>query len=360
MRNLSTTFNELTVQTRAAPAFGDDSPIEVGESPTGLLALLAKMGLAGKRDRPQVTEISSGASAKIYRVDLTWGTVCVKSSMSESKIGLGAKAHLERNAHEREWLKLARATVGEAVPEVLGEQPGSFAMEYLDLRRFVAWRSQLRDGEINPSTAAEVGRLTGRIHAATANNFAVAQRFAADGLFHATRIEPLLLATAQAHPGLAERLRLLAAATAHNKLALVHGDMTPHNILIGPKGPVIIDAEYACYGDPAFDVALCLSHLLASCVLRPQWRDYYLTGYDAFCAAYTQRINWEPSEQLEERAALLLPALALARVHGSGQDDYLQTEREKERIGAISCHLLLDPVIRLAAVWESWRRALAP
>jgi hypothetical protein len=50
-------------------------------------------------------------------------------------------------------------------------------MEYLDPDRHTSRASLLEKSDINSSTAAEIGRMLGRIHAATANNFAVAQRF---------------------------------------------------------------------------------------------------------------------------------------------------------------------------------------
>src|ERR1044071_7234335 len=66
----------------------------------------------------------------------------------------------------------------------------------------------------------------------------------------AIRLEPYLLATAQVHPDLAAPLKWLAQETAGMKLALVHGDVSPKNILIGRRGPVFLDAECAWYGDP--------------------------------------------------------------------------------------------------------------
>ena len=54
----------------------------------------------------------------------------------------------------------------------------------------------------------------------------------------------------------------LVEKTAGSKIALVHGDISPKNILIGPNGPVFLDAECACYGEPAFDAAFCLTHFL--------------------------------------------------------------------------------------------------
>ena len=74
---------------------------------------------------------------------------------------------------------------------------------------------------------------------------------------------------ARAHPGLAPALGRLARRTATTKLALVHGDVSPKNILLGPDGPVFLDAECAWYGDPAFDLAFCLNHLLLKCLWVP-------------------------------------------------------------------------------------------
>ena len=86
--------------------------------------------------------------------------------------------------------------------------------------------------------------------------------FANDATFEAIRIEPYLRATARAHPSLAGRFDALAGETLATKRALVHGDVSPKNILKGPHGPVFLDAECAWFGDPAFDLAFCLNHLL--------------------------------------------------------------------------------------------------
>jgi streptomycin 6-kinase len=342
------------------PSALSDSADSSGDSPTGLIEALETMGLLAQGDRAQFTPVGNGGSAEIYRVGLGWGTICVKRALPKTGLGGDGTLPVERSNFESEWLRLARVIVGDGVPEVLGDQPGLFAMEYLDPARHASWTSLLKKGDINPSTAAETGRMLGRIHAATANNFAVAQRFASDHIFHAACIEPLLLATAQVQPSVAARLKQFAMNTERNKLALVHGDFSPDNVLIGPKGPILLDAECAWYGDPAFDLARCLSHLLVDCVLQPQWRDYYLTCYTAFCAAYAQRVTWEMPEQTDERAALLLPALVLGHAYGRVPLDSLQRESDRDRVAVLARRLLLDPVVRLGAVREAWRHALSP
>src|SRR4029079_13620148 len=108
--------------------------------------------------------------------------------------------------------------------------------------------------------AAMVGACIASIHAYTANRIEVANQFATDHIFFPIRLEPYLAATAVAHPDIASPLQQLIDVTAHTKLALVHGDVSPKNILCGPNGPVFLDAECAWYGDPAFDLAFCLNH----------------------------------------------------------------------------------------------------
>ena len=50
---------------------------------------------------------------------------------------------------------------------------------------------------------------------------------------------------------LAPALLRLLATTANTKHVLVHGDVSPKNILCGPAGPVFLDAECAWWGDEA-------------------------------------------------------------------------------------------------------------
>lgn len=91
----------------------------------------------------------------------------------------------------------------------------------------------------------------------------------------------------------------------------MHGDVSPKNILCGPSGPVFIDAECASYGDPAFDLAFCINHLLLKALNRPAQIDAYLASFEALCGAYPANVSWETSQDFEKRAATLLPGLTL-------------------------------------------------
>ena len=358
MENLVSTFNKLHAKSSGYGGTGRPGAGETAETPTELLEAVDRMGLLASGDKPRMTALAGGVSSDIWRLDLARGTVCVKRALPKLRVSADWQAPVERSDYEREWLKFARSVVGESVPKILGSLPGMFVMEYLDPAQYPVWKSQLRDGMISPSTAAEVGRVIGKIHAATANNPAFAQRFASDRIFHSIRLEPYLIATAQAQPDVAPQLMQLAEITAKTRLALVHGDVSPKNILVGSRGPVLLDAECAWYGDPAFDVAFCLNHLLLKCIWRPQWRDAYLQCFDAFLATYKQRVIWERPEEIDQRAARLLPGLMLARVHGKSPVEYIRNPVDAEKVCAVARKLLLEPVARLAAVRETWRMAL--
>ena len=269
--------------------------------------------------------LGGGVSSDIYRVDVAGRTLCVKRALAKLKVAADWRVPVDRNAHEAAWLRTVGEIVPQAVPRVLAEdaREQAFAMDWLEPDRYPVWKAQLRDGEIDAGTASRVGNVLGRIHAATAGDVDVSARFAHDALFAAIRLEPYLLATAQVHPDLGDTLRALAGRTADTRRVLVHGDFSPKNLLIGPEGPVVIDAECAWYGDPAFDLAFVLNHLLLKGAWHPQWRDRYLALYAALVVAYREHVRWEPWPEVEARTATLLPGLMLARVDGKSPAEYL-------------------------------------
>jgi hypothetical protein len=142
--------------------------------------------------------------------------------------------------------------------------------------------------------------------------------------------------------------------TAATKRALVHGDVSPKNILIGPRGPVFLDAECAWYGDPAFDLAFCLNHLLLKCLWTPSAAAAFLDCFDALASAYLAGVDWEPAAALEARAAHLLPGLLLGRVDGKSPVEYVTEERDKAHVRRTGRALLAQPVDTLAAVRRAW------
>jgi len=330
------------------------------QPPSEIVHPLRRLGLIAEGETPGFVPLPGGVSSDIWRVELARGPVCVKRALARLKVTDDWRVPVERNAHEVAWMQTAAAIVPEAVPAVLGHdaEAGLFVMEYLDPARFPSWKDELREGRTDPAVAREVGRRIARIHAGTAGDPDIAARFANDELFRAIRLEPYLETAAQRHPDRAEALLDLAETTAAAKRALVHGDVSPKNILLCPRGPLFLDAECAWYGDPAFDLAFCLNHFLLKCLWRPASAKAYLDCYSAMAEAYRAGVAWEPPDALERRAARLLPGLFLARVDGKSPVEYLTAEADKERVRRVGRALLADPVDTLAELRAAWQEEL--
>ncbi len=339
----------------------DDEPGQDGRRPDARICeALRDAGLVAAGEDVVFEALAGGVSSDIWKVSTAARVFCVKRPLEKLKVAADWRAPLERNDFEVAWMRVAHRILPDAVPQVLHHDARNHlcAMRYLDPSRYRLWKSELRDGRVEPGVAAEVGHRLGVIHAATADDPAVFAQFPANGIFHAIRLEPYLEATAAVHPDLHARLFELSARTAATRRVMVHGDVSPKNILLGAEGPVFLDAECACIGDPAFDLAFCLNHLLLKCLWTPAARAPLLASVETLAAAYLAQVRWEPADALEARAASLLPGLLLARVDGRSPVEYLRDDAEREVIRRCARRLLSAPPARVADVAIAWRNEL--
>ncbi len=120
-----------------------------------------------------------------------------------------------------------------------------------------------------------------------------------------------------------------------------------------------MDAECAWYGDPAFDAAFCLTHLLLKCLWNPPAAGAPFECFEVFAAAWLAGARWEPTAGLAARVGALLPALLLARVDGKSPVEYLVDERDRGFVRRVAAPLVLDPPATPVAIAHTWRAALA-
>jgi aminoglycoside phosphotransferase (APT) family kinase protein len=324
---------------------------------------LTELGLLGPEDAFHAEPLTGGVSSDILKITAGARVFAVKRALPKLKVAADWRAPVERNAFEVAWLEVAGRIVPGAVPRVLARsrEGGLFAMEYLAPELHPVWKAELRRGRIDPAFAAEVGRRLVAIHAATADDSSIARRFATDHIFHPIRLEPYLEATATRHTEVAATLMDLSRRTLATKRALVHGDVSPKNILVGPGGPVFLDAECAWYGDPAFDLAFCLNHLLLKCLWAPrEAAPALLASFAALAASYLDGVVWEPRAALAARAGQLLPALFLARIDGKSPVEYITTEADKALVRRVALRFLKSPPATPTALCEAWGEAIGP
>jgi aminoglycoside phosphotransferase (APT) family kinase protein len=327
--------------------------------PPEMHAFLRELGLAESiiAARP----LTGGVSSDIWLIATPHQRLCIKRALSALRVAADWQAPVERSTYEYAWMQRMHTILPDAVPSLHGRSADGamFAMAYFDPAGYPLWKEVLLRGEVEPHFASEVGAALATIHSVTAKDATVAADFASDHIFHAIRLEPYLLATARRHSDIAPQLRSLAERTAAMKRALVHGDVSPKNILIGPLGPVFLDAECAWHGDPAFDVAFCLNHLLLKCIPLPHRADALLDAFTQLTARYLASVDWENPSEMERRCATLLPALTLARIDGKSPVEYIVADSDKDRVRDIARALIIKPRSQLAEVADSWRRGIA-
>ena len=333
----------------------------MSDVPQDLLDAIGRLRIFPACAPPAMTPLTGGVSSDIWRLDLADGPVCIKRALPRLKVTADWQVPVVRSVYEVAWIETAAVIDARAVPRLVAKsaEDGLFAMEYLDPATFPQWKGELMAGRADDAFAGEVGRRLAAIHAATAGRADLAARFDNDAIFHAIRLEPYLEATARKHPDLGDRLAALVSVTAGTKRALVHGDVSPKNILTGPRGPIFLDAECAWYGDPAFDVAFCLNHLLLKCLYAPSVRPGYLACFDALAATYLAGVDWEPAAEIEARVSRLLPGLMLARVDGKSPVEYLNDAAQHDCVRRVAREFLRTPVAGLRSIRTKWAAAVA-
>ena len=321
-----------------------------------LLPALRRMGLLKDGQAFEISALTGGVSSLIVKVSTEEHSFCVKRALPQLKVAALWEAPVNRNRGEVAWLRYANRIIPGSVPQVLGEdeQDCIFAMAYLPSAQFPVWKQQLLDGVADSQTATRVAELLVKVHAASARDPALLGRFDHDEDFVAIRLSPYFLHTAQKHPDCAAALHALVQQTLAHKHVLIHGDVSPKNILNGNNGPVLLDAECACLGDPAFDLAFVLTHLLLKCVHLPSKSADFLACFDALADNYLRQVDWEPVVELEQRACGLLAGMLLARVDGKSPVEYLTRPEQHDFIRGKTIAWLHQPVMRLTLMRQQW------
>jgi aminoglycoside phosphotransferase (APT) family kinase protein len=326
-----------------------------------IAAALGALGLIGEGEQFAIAPLSGGVSCDVFRVEVERRRpVVVKRALARLRVEADWRAPVERAESEVEWIRVAGTLDGRIVPTVIAQDRVRhlFVMTYLPKAQFPVWKDELASGVVDDEFAGAVGGWLARIHASTAHAPDIARRFATKDQFHALRLDAYLLHAAAANPDVARELHGLVQGVAGADIALMQGDISPKNILHGPQTPVFLDAETACWGDPAFDLAFCLNHLLLKCIWRPEHTSRYAASFVALKDRYLAGVNWEARDATERRAASLLAGLLLARIDGKSPVEYITAERDKRFVREHAKTFLRQQKKTLDTMLADWAAAM--
>ena len=243
---------------------------------------------------------------------------------------------IERNRYEARWMQVAAGRVPGSAPRVLGQHPalGVLVMSYLPPADHPLWKAAAAR---RPGRHRRPRRRSARRWRASTPTRPRAPNWPRSSTPTASSStsgsSPICSPPRRATPTWRRRCSALVAQTQAHKRALVHGDVSPKNILIGPHGPVLLDAECAWWGDPAFDLAFCLNHLLLKCLWTPAATAGFLACFDALAETYLAGVDWEPraARRAARRGAAAGPAAGARRRQVAGR---IPRRRRAARRGA--------------------------
>lgn len=288
-----------------------------------------------------MTQPSGGVSGELQFVDGPDGPMVIKRALPKLKVAADWFASPERSAVEAACLQVLADVLGQdCVPRVLwvDTQAHAFAMQRLP-DHLVVWKSRLLGCDVDLATARRVGQLLGQMHSRTRGRDDLAQQFDDRTYLVDLRIRPYHQRVAEREPRLAEAVNGVIERMLADRQCLVHGDFSPKNLLTDGPQVVLLDCEVAHWGDPRFDVAFCLSHLLLKTLHSTACPDQLAAAATAYLDAYAS----EGLPVLDPELSRATGCLVLARVIGDSPVDYLDTPALRHAAMRLGEALLLAP-----------------
>jgi len=287
-----------------------------------------------------VVELSAGGvSNVVYRVTSVDRDFVVKQSLPRLRVAEEWLASQERTIMEAEALKLVSVALSDGAPEFLHLDESQFVLVMgAAPLGWVDWRSQLMGGLVNDKVAARVGIIVGEMHRATLGGAGLSRQLMDSRSLEELRIAPYYIHTANVRPESAGALMALVEELRETKRCLVHGDLSPKNIMSNAGSlddrAWLIDFEAAHFGNPEFDLAFLLSHLTLKAIHLPD----LAPGIDKSAREFIRNYSASAGPALEPNFGNVgrhIGALLLARVFGKSPVDYLESG-EKIRVARIA------------------------
>lgn len=241
----------------------------------------------------------------------------------------------------------------------------------------ILWKTHLLAGGVSIDAAQQAGVLLAMVHASTLHHDAAKKRYGDPAFFIQQRVDPYFKTAAAKHSSAAPAIENVIQRLLADPLCLIHGDFSPKNIFLvlqkdsadvsGGDKPkklplshlTLLDFEVAFYGNPAFDVATLVNHLLLkSFHLGKSWRPRMM-AIDAFAKSYAHAVPAELSQRVEQDGGAILGALLLARVDGKSPAEYIADDLLRDKIRKTALAILSESDAGFEAAIDCAADALA-
>jgi 5-methylthioribose kinase len=313
------------------------------ENPSTLRQYLAAAGFLADGEQVTTTVLPGGVSGRTVLVEWPNGHALVfKQALPKLRVAVDwfsdpARIHCE--ALGLRWLP--RLAPSGSVPALVLEDSQEHVLGMTAVPRpHDNWKTILLAGRLDEDHVRQFGQWLGTVHRESwLQRDALAPAFEDRSFFESLRVEPYYQYTATRVPEAAAFLGELIATTRGRRLALVHGDYSPKNVLVHAGRLVVLDYEVVHWGDPAFDVGFGLTHLLGKAHHVRSRRAEFGRAASSFFRVYAETLADVPWVRgVEPDAVRHALGCLLARVQGRSPLEYLDPaarERQREVVVAL-------------------------
>ena len=371
---------------------------------------LTAQGVLGDSAPLTVEALGGGVSNIVLKVTTPAQCWVLKQALPELRVAAYWPSRIDRAVREAEALRVVSGHLPSgAVPTVhfIDEENYIYGMSCAP-DSATLWKEDLLAGEVALPVAAAAGRMLAQMHAI--QDPAVRERFIDDEVFWQLRVDPYYNTIAEKYPSVKPVVARAIAQMKARKLALVHGDYSPKNMFVlrekmdsradpysehdssgcesgkekmdsrfrGNDGlgalsvgcssesevscanPILLlDFEVVHWGDPAFDLAFCVNHLLIKSIVNAHVQAAYFQAVTAMLEGYRDELPAIDWEELLAETRLQLGCLMLARIDGKSPVEYITDEPTKETVRRVSRFILHEQSATISDIYACIAREAA-
>jgi 5-methylthioribose kinase len=295
-----------------------------------VVSYLIDKGIISTSEQPEVEVLTGGVSNVVLAITTSNKKLVLKQALAELKVAEKWEADQRRAIVEANAIALFHKLSPDQVPNLVFLDPARFIL-ILDRVPVgsTVWKTDLLGGVINPDVAGVLGKTLAQWHNFGQTNKEARLQFMEDSLFEQLRVDPFYRFVAAKNDLLKPIINKLISELEGDKTTITHGDFSPKNIMVGMDEQVyILDFEVTHVGNPVFDLAFLLAHLLCKLFRTNELLEekMLIASADNFVAAY------EDVREIAESLPLHTALIALARVEGKSPVNYLDEGKQNQLV----------------------------
>ena len=290
----------------------------------------------------EIKRLKGGVSCEVYKAKTIKDIYCIKRALPKLLVKKDWYVKTNRIKYEYLWLKHCKKLLPKNIPKIykFDEKSKYLILEYLNEKKFLNLKSEFLKGKINHQLINKISKNLSFIH----NNSMkknIEKNFSPNFRnFYDLRLDAYFNEVKRGHSNLSSFVNNIIKQYKENRITLVHGDMSPKNILFYKNEIKFLDAETSNFGDPVFDVVFFTNHLLIKSIYLPNKKNQFLKAYKNFIDTYISNSNCEDKKFFFRRCLNMIPLMLIARVDGKSPVEYVTSVKMKNEIRKLSFKLL--------------------